>query len=118
MKTHLNGSNASLPAPVSRKRLVSIVGRGTSSSEGVLMRAISTNVRVTISVGTDRPDRVGPFALSYLSPHMSPRLLAGVEGGQKWWPAPAFANSMTVGEPLEGRESGAIVSSKTSGIEA
>jgi hypothetical protein len=62
---------------------VSIVERGTSSSEGVLMRAISTNVRVTMSVGTDPPDRVGPFVLSYLSPHVSPRLLAGVEGGQK-----------------------------------
>jgi hypothetical protein len=62
---------------------VSIVGRGTSSSEGVLMQAISTNVRVTMSVGTDTPDRVGLFVLSYLSPHVSPRLLAGVKGGQK-----------------------------------
>jgi hypothetical protein len=33
-------------------------------------------------------------------------------------PRSSLANSMTVGEPLEGRESGVVVSSKTSGIEA
>jgi hypothetical protein len=62
---------------------VSIEGRCISLSDGVPMSTIS-NVRVTMSAGTNPPSRVGAFVLSYLSPHVSPaRLLAGVEGGQK-----------------------------------
>jgi hypothetical protein len=61
---------------------VSIEGRGRPLSDGVPMSTIS-NVRVTMSAGTNPSDRVGAFVLSYLSPHVSPRLLASVEGGQK-----------------------------------
>jgi hypothetical protein len=52
--------------------MVSIEGRGADNFD---------NVRVIMSAGTNTPDRVGASALSYLSPHVSPRLLAGVEGG-------------------------------------
>jgi hypothetical protein len=41
------------------------------------------DIRITISDGTTTPDRVDTFALLYLSPHVSPRLPASVEGGRK-----------------------------------
>jgi hypothetical protein len=63
-------SNGSLLAPVLEEVGVHKV-RGASLSEGNGF----DNIRITISDGTSPPDRVGTFALLYLSPHVSPLVL-------------------------------------------
>jgi hypothetical protein len=63
-------SNGSLLAPVLEEVGVHKV-RGTSLSEG----NDSDDIRITISDGTNPPDRVGTFALLYLSPHVSTLVL-------------------------------------------
>jgi hypothetical protein len=81
-----NGSNGSLTkfSPVSEEA-------GHQSIEAVrhmlVRRCLHAdnfdNICIAISAGTNPPDGVDTFALSYLSQYVSPRFPAGVEGGHK-----------------------------------
>jgi hypothetical protein len=70
MKTRLNRSNASLLAPVS-ERMVSVEGRGTSLSEGVLMPTISTTFVSPGLLGPTYPIELVPLH-SRICLHMCP----------------------------------------------
>jgi hypothetical protein len=61
----------------------------------------SDDIRVTMSAGTNPPNRVIVFALLYLSLHLSSRSLVGIGGKAEETLCLALANAMVVRKLLE-----------------